>query len=380
MLEIRRMTEAALIDSGGDRPKAIQAIIEKITPDVEDMKLVPNDFSIKEMFDAIVDPTGEVAATNSDVRIAEAIDSTAFPYFTQLIMAPTIKKQFDFAFGDVGLLTTELTTKKKKTNIPGYGNFYGPELVGQGQEFPHDEGEENNITVTVHKHGHIIDFTKEMILEDESGIVQDRANKAGIYMGRLVHNVCMNKIQNVTTATINGESTNTAFIYNGTGFAHVSNDHSSVDGQTNDNLSTTAFGQAGLEALELLLALMLDDRGGKAPVMPTVLLVPSALKRAAQKLINSELTYGDANTSINPYKGEFKIVASPYLDANSSTLYYLGDFAAATYLMWRQKPTVEKQGSNSESAFKRDVVMAFKYSTDFNVGLGDYRHFGRGGT
>ncbi|RJR27752.1 hypothetical protein C4561_01470 [candidate division WWE3 bacterium] len=378
MLGLRNLMESALQDTSNDVKEAQKRVVDKFSEALDSGKIsLANGVSLREAFDVLCNPKGDVDLGNS-ARVAEAMVGTAFPYFTEKVLVPIIRREYEWALNDILSLCTETTTNKQTVNVPGLGNFQGAEKVGSGQEYVHDQGEENMCTVKLHKYGHIIDITREAILNDEAGILESRAAGAGKYMGRLIHEIGVKKLTNVTTISLNGEGANTAFTYNETGYAHFSTDHSSIDGQTNSNVDTTAFSYAGITAVEKLLLLMKDDRGKRAPVMPKVLMVPVALRQTAMQLLGSERQYDNANNAVNVYKNAFVPFYSPFLDDNSSTLYYLGDPKTAFYLFWRMRPTTTVQSTGSDDAFKRDIVLAYKYASEFNFGLLDYRVVARG--
>lgn len=378
MRELRNVYEASLKDVNGDVKEAQKRVVSKLAPDLESGKIPFERISLREAFDIFCDINHTVDLHNVQA-VAEAIQGSQFPYFTDKVLVPVISKEYEFALGNALDLVTEETTTKQTVNVPGLGNFYGPTKVAAGEEYGHDTAEDNYCTIKMHKYGNIIDLTREAILADETGILRTRAAAAGRYMGRLVHEIIVKKIANITTAALNGEATNTAFVYAGTGYAHFSNDHSSIDGQTNDNLDATAFSHTEIVTLFKLLAGLKDDRGKVAPVVPKVLMVPAALWPAAMQLTGSEKQYDVTNNAINPWKGMFSVFTSPFWDANSAVLFYLGDPKSGVYLFWRMKPTTVIQNDNSHDAFHRDVVLAYRYASEFNVGILDYRCMAQGG-
>lgn len=130
----------------------------------------------------------------------------------------------------------------------------------------------------------------------------------------------------------------------------------------NNNVSTgagSALGIPGLTAAEVVFMAQTKPNGQPLAVMPTILLVPSALKRTALSLMNSQLVVS-GNTALagglpsgNTFSGNFKVVSSPFLsNANftgysASAWYLLADPSRLStiemaFLNGKEAPTVEE--------------------------------------
>lgn len=116
-----------------------------------------------------------------------------------------------------------------------------------------------------------------------------------------------------------------------------------TSGRNNVNEGVATVSTAGLDATNVIFENQTDPDGKPLGIMPSIMLVPTALKAAALQLMNSErlidgtssATQGDANV----WRGRFRVESSPYL-SNSS---YTGYSAAAWYLLAdpRELPVIE---------------------------------------
>jgi len=96
------------------------------------------------------------------------------------------------------------------------------------------------------------------------------------------------------------------------------------------NTSAQAMTVAGITALRTLIMRQTDPTGQRIMVMPTMLVVPVELSGEARALFSATVVpAGVATTQVNPWRGEFEIVETPFLsDAND---YYVTVRAGTGY-------------------------------------------------
>jgi hypothetical protein len=133
-------------------------------------------------------------------------------------------------------------------------------------------------------------------------------------------------------------------------------------GNANEGVADMTTG--GLDATNTIFENQVDPDGKPLGIMPSILLVPTALKAKALQLMNSEKlidgtstgTQGDANV----YRGRFRVESSPYM-SNAS---YTGFSAAAWYLLAdpRELPVIEIAALNG-----RVEPVVETADADFNV-------------
>lgn len=338
-------------------------------------------YSVKECYDHFCDVSLDAPVEH----VAEAVTSSHFPYITSKALGPGSIKEYQDGLAGAEILVTEVpgTTDLRDVPIPGMTAVEGLSLVHQGEDYPYTDLEEKYVLIKMFKFGRIVDLTREAISRDKTGFLITRVNGLSKRAGTLRHQIIVQKATGVAcTATEEGATSN--FRYNGSAAAIFSDDHSAIDGYANDNISTTAFGTAGIEALYNLVKAQKDEAGERINTMVNTLMVPIELHVTALKLLRSAGQYDTANRTDNVLPELFgttpKIFTSPVLSDNSATKYYLGAPKEQTVWVWEYPFKVDTMGANSSEAFKRDIVFQTKVSFAGSAGCTDHRFLTRGGT
>ncbi len=106
-----------------------------------------------------------------------------------------------------------------------------------------------------------------------------------------------------------------------------------TSGNANVNTGVADMTVGGLAATEAIFTAQTDPNGKPLGAMPTILLVPTALKAAAMTLMSSERLIDGTGTTIqgdaNIWRGRFRVESSPYM-SNSA---YTGYSASAWYML-----------------------------------------------
>jgi phage major head subunit gpT-like protein len=104
-------------------------------------------------------------------------------------------------------------------------------------------------------------------------------------------------------------------------------------GRANVNTAVADITVGGLEATETIFMDQTDPDGKPLGVLPSIILVPTAIKAATLALMQSERLIDGTATAVrgdaNVYRGRWRVESSPYM-SNSS---YTGYSAAAWYLL-----------------------------------------------
>lgn len=156
------------------------------------------------------------------------------------------------------------------------------------------------------------------------------------------------------------------------GVALFSNSHVNENGDTVDNLETGALTDSNLNIMVNSLRTQLSQTGVILGYEPKALLTPSVLHQTGMAVAKSVLRAGTGNNDLNYFSEMYpgmKVVYSPFLDATSSTAYFLASStngimraereAFFTDLVdWRYQP-------NDQYIYKmraREVVDSIEYS------------------
>jgi len=378
---IKSIVEGHTADADGNVKEGRRRACDQLGRLFEANKIPITDFSLRILFENFV---GGDINDMSDEQVAEAITHSYFPTITTKALLPYVMPAYTEGLGSADQLVTEVPglTDLRDTPVPGLTAADTVELTPEGQNFTEASLGEKLCYIEMCKFGKIISVTKEAIARDKTGQLVTRVRGFAGKAGMTRHQIIVQKTFGIA-CTKTKEAATRNFRYNGTATAIFSNDHSAVDGPTNDNLITTAFSQAAINELFILLMKMQDEKSDTIMNWPTHLCVPTALYMQALEILTSVGKSETANRADNVvarlFAGTPNLFSSPVLDANNAGLWYLGRPKDQTLWIWQAPFAVVAQGADSEKSFEADVVMRVKVSFAGNAGCIDYKHLGRGG-
>ena len=156
------------------------------------------------------------------------------------------------------------------------------------------------------------------------------------------------------------------------GVALFSNSHVNQNGDTVDNLETGALTDANLNIAVNSLRTQLSQTGVVVGYEPKFLLTSSLGHQAGMAIAKSVLRAGGANNDLNYFSEMYpgmKVVYSPFLDATSTTAYFLGSQTHGVYRFEREAFFTDlvdwKFSANDMYTYKmraREVVDSIEYS------------------
>lgn len=338
---------------------------------IEAKKLRPEDFSIRDLFEASVrdgsellraiDPRGK-SGRRFILEANDAVDLASFANITGQIVFSKIMDAYEspqFLWKDlVEEVDTPFPYGEKVPGVGRMGDQAG--VVGEGEAFPNAglNEEYHDIPATV-KRGNIVNVTKEAVIFDRTGLILKRASEVGEWLG-------WNKEKRVLDVVV---GTTNNYKRNGT----ATNTYLTSGAYINDVTSNALVDWTDVQTVELLFDAITDPNTGEPiHIVPNTLLVPTALKHTAKRVVSAteiEQVDNQANASTvrthapNPISG-YKILTSQYVKSRSSsaTKWWLGEpkKAFAYYRNW--DVTAEQQGSSSDLAFERDILNRYKAS------------------
>ncbi len=384
MATLKRLCETH-IENAGSVQEGVKRFASDTASFLKDGTLKPEDVSIREVFEQTTcreykEKNGEEIdlATTSSVKLAESIGHSHFPYITKELINKELIPEYEVNSGGVEALVSEMSTNRTDYDyVAGINAMSQMMRVRPGQPYPNAEFGEKRVRIELAKFGEILNLEKELIMQDQTGKVLDRARTAGKFMGEHKHRYIVETIMDIKRDALD-EATSTAFHFDGSAVGVYSNDHSSSLGQALDNISASSgIATASLDSAYGLFGAMKDEEGRYITVTPKVLLVHPTKFRIAWQLC-SDLTQPDtANRGSNFYKQALGLqpFQSPYVGTGggASTDWYLGDFKRQIVWMWVLKPYTDSEGADSTAAFERDIVARFKYGYSAGCGHRDVR-------
>lgn len=271
------------------------------------------------------------------------------------------------------LCETYKTTLLNGERIPGVGEFGygGVEIVGEGERFPLLAPNEEWIdTPALNKRGFIAELTREMLMQDQTGLVAMRAKDGGKWLS-------INKDIRVIMAA-------TGYLNNYSRNGVASNTYLTSGAYINKT-SVPLVNWQSVQTAELLQAAITDPNTGTPIIVDNPrLLVPNALKRSANFLLQaSQVAMVDntptANTvrayGANPMNtgmwggGRPDVVSNSFVgntivtggSSNNTTAWFGGDFVKAILYKEAFGVEVTQAAPNSSEQFYRDIMMGWKF-------------------
>ncbi len=362
--QLRRSYDAALKD--GQPQKFYRPLFEAL----EEGHIKPNEFSIAQLFEQFVphgrelrqsfNPSNSVNGINL-LEAGHAIDTSAFSNISGQIVYTRVLE----AFNEPNLLWPELVetipTQFDGEKIPGIGRLGDEsEAIGEGQTYPtagvSEEWVETPETI---KRGFIVPVTKEAVFFDRTGLVLKRA-------GEVANRIALNKEKRVLdvalglTTTYKRNGATAAATYGDTPFDNLAASNALVD-------------WTDIEAAELLFDALTDPNTGEAiNVIPDTIIVPTALKHTAYRIVNATQVRQGAISATVPVTlsaspivaGQYRVLSSPLVKArtSSATTWFIGQPKRAFAYMENWGPQVMQANDNSEAEFTQDIVARYKVS------------------
>lgn len=326
-----------LYESCGSNEETRQKVfIEKIKSLLDENKISVEDFSLRELF--------------------EAVDSTTFAITTGNLIHKALIDSYNGADIISDQLVTNIPSNRQEEIIVGFTATESPKLVPEGMEYEESSMGDKGVGTKADKYGRIISITEEAIMFDQTGQILNFAReigeKAAQYKERLIIEGIVDLNSNVYRPIINGVPTATALYSSGNGNFVAEN-------------SLTDY--TSIEKARQKFANFTDENGDLISIRPKIILVPFALETTARRILNSieieEITGEDgsrATRSPNPFRDNYKILSSVFIDGVSTTNWYLGDFKRQFGWQDVVPLQVTRRKSGNEDEFKRDVVAQFK--------------------
>lgn len=349
---------------------------------LESGDIKPSDFSIRDLAENLIEDGREwVGLMNPNhsrdvyMEAAGAVSTTTFSNITGQIFFNAIKEGFvneEFVFSNmIRTIPTQLSGEK----IPGIGGIGDQAaIVGENDTYPLVGLNEDYIeTPATVKRGMILPLSREVIFFDRTGILLRRAQEVGYFLG-------LNKEKRVINVVIDENTTAGRYKWRGTVISTY-NDNTGTHTWDNLSASTPLVDWTSLDAVELLLASMLDPNTGEpiAISADTIICTPQ-MRHTAERILRAssvDLRSGGYATSGNltgtyspnpigegPYSGTYKVASSRQLAVQmaTDTTWYLGKPSEAFAYMENWGLETQQAVANSEAEFTQDIVMRYKAS------------------
>jgi hypothetical protein len=200
-------------------------------------------------------------------------------------------------------------------------------------------------------------ITREMMEDEQYNYINEIPGMLAESMRQTEETISANLLNNGfgTTTTADGLS-----LFNAS--------HSNVGGGTQRNQLSTAsdLSQAALEQAVIDLMDFKDERGLRIMVTPELLLVPTALRFTAEKILGTKYAVGSNDNDINPIEGLMPLQVNPYL-TDSDAWFIKTNVRNGTVFYNRRTAELARDNEFDTENLK------FKQSRRFAVGTTDWR-------
>ena len=339
-----------------------KGLLETIKEMLKDGELSPLDWSIQEAWHAFE------RDANGNVRdYYETVSSDLFPQITGELINTAVRQAYDMP-GLIGdQLCRTLPGRLKTDTYVSIDALDGPDEVLEGQPYNDRSMGEGYTTVTHIKKGNIISVTEETVLFDQTGQILDRARRIGEKAALDREKRIVQGVQDVNSN-----------VYKPSGVAEALYSSSRTrNGIACYNLkATNAFGEAGLKEIRKLMHNMVDENGDPVMINPNgaILLYPNDLEvQVLQMLRSAKVPEGSENAE-NIYAGTFKPLSSFYVTDQSSTTWYIGNFAQDFVWseIWPLQTFSARPGNLDE--FRKDIKSQHKVRYFGEIMAQDFAH------
>ena len=313
-----------------------------------------------------------------DTHLQEAeVRLSAFTNITGELISKKVIAGYKSVSGIGEHLTTKYPSKLRDERIPGFSSHDNVKEVTEGDAYEEAGFHDKYVTTgDPKKKGRIISITEEAVHYDQTGLLLQRAFLLG-------ERAALDKEKTILKTVLGIDDryypsgVETA-IYAAAPYKITSN--ALVDWTDIEKAELDGFGE------------MLDDMGEKIIVLPKAILVPSALKRTALRILHAtEIIHGDYDDaasiktkSLNPVKNEYKVLSSPLIHSLQITAgtdagiaksnWWFGEFGRQFW--WKEVFPIQtfKAQNNNIQQFERDIVSRYKVRFFGNCFVVDQRY------
>jgi hypothetical protein len=352
--------------------KGPEATYNTLMECLDEGKLNPSDFGLREVWEAFVGPCGKTLAfarrKAGYVELMEAaVDSSIYQSIAGRIVSDSVIEGYNRVSSIGDMLVTTRQTKERYEKDTGWSPTEGVKTVIEGENYEQSGiGHKFVGTGELFKKGRILAITEEAVVFDRTGMILGQAQELG-------EDARMDKERTILRAFL---GIDTAYFPSDTPTALYSALPQLIAGNPLNDWTN-------IEAAELALADTQDEEGNTIVLTPDTLVVPTALKRTGQRIVSAiEITHkntdGTAGTtaqaretvSANPVKNDYAILSSPLIHqlliasgvsaAVATSSWWIGQ--PKRQFVWREVWPIQTQKAarGSEAEFNADVVAQFK--------------------
>jgi|ERR1019366_1851403 hypothetical protein len=229
--------------------------------------------------------------------------------------------------------------------------------IQEGQQVYFDGTQEGNSHIVSHiEYGTGVVITQNAVDDAQSGEILKTK-------GEYLRNAMQKTLEVAAHAKLNNATSTSSPYTGGNAEALASTTHTSLAGnQSNVVTGNAPLSEAAIEQACIQVKQTLTNRGLKANVMPTMLVVPDALEFEAERILGSEQRVGTADNDLNALKSLGKLPGGYLVDTylTSSTAWFIKtDAPEGLKFFWRRKMAVDSMNESDKRIAKFFSTMRF---------------------
>ncbi|HQR08374.1 MAG TPA: hypothetical protein PLN21_16210 [Gemmatales bacterium] len=308
---------------------------------LETKELAPEDFSLRQLWEACVGPTAQTLPTlaaRQKVYVAELdqlgehlseadLGINLFQTVTGAVIARRVMDAYDQTGNMIGdqLVTIERSSVRNE-RIAGFTALQGPREIKEGMPYEEASFGDKYVSTVESKKGRMLSITEEAVHFDQTNELLRRAARLGEATRQEREKTIVRGVTDADYSSANGTG-----VYRPTGaLAELYKDDATLLNVLGPDNPTAGFNQpfplddwTSLSApLHYHAVYVKDDRhtpetGEPLAWQPRILLVPKTLELKALQIVNATLVPANAAGSAfggNPLRSAFTVLASPFLD------------------------------------------------------------------
>jgi hypothetical protein len=334
--------------------------------DAEKPLITPDDVSLRELWEAVNGPLGDTLGMSRQrgfIHVQEAVDSSVFPNVTGVLIAKRVIDGYEQP-GYIGdQLVANMPSRLRVERVVGFTAIGRPGGVDEGMPYPHTGLAEKFCTTQAAKEGYMIEVTEEAVFFDQTGQLLMRAQQIGTKIRLEREKVIIDGVQDANTLVYWPQGAAEALYRTAAG-----TNATTVNKRTNAGYGLVDW--TDIDEATQLFAAMVDEAGDKIVMVPTVLLVPPALKMVANRICRAtELRTGTASLAeVATWANPVDLTPLSSVLLSSSTTWYMGD--PKRQFVWQDVWPLQvlRADAMQGDQFDRDIVAKFK--TRFYGGIG----------
>jgi hypothetical protein len=367
---------------------------------LETRELAPDDFSLRQLWEACVGPTSQTLpsfAARQRVYVSEIdqlgehlseadLGINLFQTVTGAIVARRVMDAYDQTAGIGDQLVAIERSSVRNERIPGFTALQGPREIKEGMPYEESSFGDKYVSTVESKKGRLLSITEEAVHFDQTNELLRRAARLGEATRQEREKTIVRGVvdadYNATTATgvYRPSGTLTSLYQANASLLNVigpSNPYSGFGAAVELDDWTSLSLPLQFHAIHVKDDRHAPESGEPIAWQPRILLVPKTLELKALQIVNATLVPANAAGSAfggNPLRAAFTVLASPYLDQIDTTNWYLGDFPRQ--FIWKEIWPVQvfRQAAQESDGFDRDVVARFKVRYFGGINALDHRY------